>query len=107
VRRLKIPLENHPMARYFRQNRRTPSEPHWQGDDMSGLKDGRTTRIMFHNVNGLSLYGTDGLDMFVNDHISLEIDIQGITEHCLDTNKFPVYHTAQEIVIALELRISN
>ena len=43
---------------------------------MSVGKDSRTTRIMFHNVNGLSLHGTDGLEMFVNDQVTLEIDIQ-------------------------------
>ena len=53
---------------------------------------------MFHNVNGISLRGTEGLDMFVNEQVSMEIDIQGITEHCLDSTKYPVYQTAQDIV---------
>ena len=91
-------MTNHPMARYLRQGRKQSDETKWQGDDISSGKDSHTTRIMFHNVNGLSLRGTDGLEMFVNDQVTLDIDIQGITEHCLDTTKFPVYQTAQEIV---------
>lgn len=53
---------------------------------------------MFHNVNGLTLHGTEGSDLFVHEQESLEVDVQGITEHCLDTTKFPVYQTAQDIV---------
>ena len=85
------------MARFLRQEHKT-DEVQWQGDDISFGKDDGFTRLMFHNVNGLTLNGTDGLEMFVNDQISLEIDIQGITEHCLDTTKYPVYQTAQEII---------
>ena len=102
------------MARFLR-----PATPHqldsaWQGDDLSSQKDTHATRIMFHNVNGISLRGTEGLDIFVNEQVTLDIDIQGITEHCLDTTKYQVYQTAQDIVrtqapglSALSLHSSN
>ena len=86
------------MARYTRTEAMNQADTTWQGDDLSSSKDHNTTRIQFHNVNGISLRGPEGLDMFVNEQISLNIDIQGITEHCLDTTKFPVYQTARETV---------
>ena len=68
----------------------------WQGDEVSHDKDDHHIRIMFHNVNGLSSHGVEGLDMFVNDQANLQVDIQGFTEHCLDTTKFTVSHGAHE-----------
>lgn len=65
---------------------------------ISDSKAAHVTRLMFHNVNGLSLRGIEGIDMFVHEQSSLEVDIQGITEHGLDTTKFPVYQTASDIV---------
>ena len=65
---------------------------------MSTEKDPSMTRFMFHNINGLQLRGPDGIDMLVNEQARLEIDIQGITEHCLDTTKFQVYQMAQDSV---------
>jgi len=67
----------------------------WKGDDLSNQKDNRTTRIMYHNVNGLSIRGTDGLDMFVNEQVNNQVDIQCFTEHCLDTTKFQVIQCLQ------------
>lgn len=53
---------------------------------------------MFHNVNGLTLKGTEGLDLFVHEQQSLDVNVQGITEHCLDTTKPSVFLAAQEIL---------
>jgi exonuclease III len=92
------PLGQNPMARFFQQATTNPTDETWQGDNVSGNKEPNVTRVMFHNVNGISLNGTEGLDMFVNEQKTLDVDIQGITEHCLDTTKYQVYQTAQEIV---------
>ena len=70
----------------------------WQGDEISHVKDENHIRIMFHNVNGLSSKGVDGFDTFANDQADLQIDIQGFSEHCLDTTKFQVYNGAQETI---------
>ena len=73
-------------------------DPLWQGDDISNGKDDHHLRMMFHNVNGLSSKGVDGLDMFVNDQADLQIDIQGFSEHCLDTAKFSVFQGARDTI---------
>lgn len=86
------------LARFFRRDFNPQPDTTWQGDEIIGSKDPANTRMVFHNVNGLPLYGTDGLDMFVNDLATLEVDLCGITEHCLDTTKYHVSHTGQEIV---------
>lgn len=90
------------------------SDNEWQGDDISDDKPGNSIRMMFHNVNGLSLRGNEGFDMFVNEQATLQIDLQGFTEHCLDTTKFQVTQTAQEITrqhypgqVALQLNSST
>ena len=70
----------------------------WQGDEIAQGKDDDTdTRMLFHNVNGLSLKGTEGFDVFLNEQALLQVDIQAISEHCLDTTKFRVLHDASEI----------
>lgn len=88
-----IPL----LAPFLSKETSDPRDNTWQGDDISGPKDSHVTRVMFHNLNGLSLKGTEGIDMFVHDQALHEVDIQGITEHCLDTTKYRVYQTAQDI----------
>ena len=70
----------------------------WCGDNLSYDKEPRMIRIMFHNVNGLPLQGPEAFDTFVNEQINLQVDIQGITEHCLDTTKFQVLHEVQTIL---------
>lgn len=90
-------LGTYPMARYLRTTTTHETDSIWQGDDLSQQKPSNRTRFMYHNVNGLSLHGIEGLDMFVNDQVNLEVDVQGITEHCLDTTKYQVYQTAQDI----------
>lgn len=70
----------------------------WQGDNLTGDKDNHTIRIMFHNVNGLPLTGIDGMDMFANEQANLQVDIQGFSEHCLDTTKYHVHQTARDLL---------
>ena len=65
----------------------------WQGDDISSDKDIFSTRIMFHNVNGLTTTGIKGMDNFAHEQELLQVDIQGFSEHCLDTEKFQVQHS--------------
>lgn len=88
------------MGRYIRRVSTTydPLETTWHGDEITGFKEQDTIRMMFHNVNGLSLQGASGLDLFVHEQASLNIDLQGLTEHCLDTTKYEVYHKAQDLV---------
>ena len=85
-----FPTTPHPSA--------TELEKSWQGDEIPLDKDNTTdTRIMFHNVNGLTLKGTEGFDVFLNEQALLHVDIQAISEHCLDTTQFRVLTTANEI----------
>lgn len=70
----------------------------WQGHDLSQEKQHTNTRIMFHNVNGLSLKGTHGFDMFVNEQSAHQVDIQAFSEHCLDTSKIQIIHEANTIL---------
>ena len=70
----------------------------WKGDTIDYEKDDQDVRIMFHNVNGLSIRGIDGLDMFANEQANLNVDIQCFSEHCLDTTKYQVYQQAQDIL---------
>lgn len=62
------------MARIFRNQENESQENQWQGDEITGPKDPDITRMQFHNVNGLSLFGHAGLDMFVNEQATLDID---------------------------------
>jgi len=75
-----------------------PLNSSWEGDDLSDLPDEKSLRVMFHNVNGLTIQGPDGFDMFANEQGLLHVDIQGFSEHCLDTTKFHVQHRAQELI---------
>ena len=93
-------MGNNLMARYLRTTHQNTADSIWQGDEISSSKERNMTRFMFHNVNGLQLRGPDGIDMFVNEQAHLNIDIQGITEHCLDTTKFQVYQTANDLIRA-------
>ena len=86
------------MARYTRPSNTHLLDQAWQGDEIFSHKDSHTTRLMFHNVNGLSVRGTDGIDMFAHDQETLQVDIQGFSEHCLDTTKYQVYQTAQDVL---------
>lgn len=86
------------MAKFVRPQHINDADSVWQGDDLSTAKPDNTTRIMFHNVNGLTLQGSEGIDLFAHEQDSMEVDIQCISEHCLDTTKFQVYQTAQDII---------
>ena len=52
-------------ASNFQQAYPTTSESTWQGDEFQLNKAPATTRFMFHNVNGLTLQGTDGFERHV------------------------------------------
>lgn len=58
-----------------RENRHDPTASGWQGDEISVIKDENITRMMFHNVNGITTQGCEGIDMFVNNQLSLEVDL--------------------------------
>ena len=77
-------------------HRSYPEEGKWHGDQIKPHKSPGHTRVMFHNVRGLSLEGPECLDIFTHDQSSLHIDIQLISEHCLDTTKFLVTQQIQE-----------
>lgn len=77
---------------------RNIADAKWQGHEFFIDKDPHHTRVMFHNINGLTLHGTKGLDMLVNDQINMQIDVQAISEHCLDTSKFQVLHQANKVL---------
>ena len=77
-------------------HRSYPEEDKWHGDQIKPHKSPGHTRVMFHNVRGLSLEGPECLDIFTHDQSSLQVDIQAISEHCLDTTKFLVTQQIQE-----------
>lgn len=64
----------YPMARFVQYENNNVQATKWQGDEIVGLKDSDTVRLMFHNVNGLSLSGHFGIDMFVNEQLTLDVD---------------------------------
>lgn len=74
------------------------SDSKWHGDEIPFNKEPDRTRVLFHNVNGLALTGTNGFDIFANEQAAINVDIQAISEHCLDTSKFGVTYTAKNIL---------
>ena len=84
------------MEKFLRKANPSYVDSSWQGDDCSHDKDSNHICLMFHNVNGLLSNGTESFDMFVNDQATLHVDIQGFSEHCLDTTKFRVYQGARD-----------
>lgn len=80
------------------RRQRNETDNNWQGDEIRHEPVHNVTRIMFHNINGITLKGTEGLDMIVNEQASMHVDIQAISEHCLDTTKCQVTHTMAEIL---------
>lgn len=93
-----VPQGIFPLAIFPQQTPESNTANSWYGHTLPDEKRDIHTRIMFHNVNHLSLQGVDGLDMFVNEQRSLHVDIQAFSEHCLDTTKFYVNHKAREII---------
>ena len=86
------------LARLLTRNSSNQIDNEWQGDEIETLKESHITRLMFHNVNGLSIRGVEGFDIFANEQANLQVDIQGFSEHCLDTTKFQVYQRTQDIL---------
>lgn len=91
------PRQTLQLENFFQTKQNNSIETKWQGDEISDYKEDHLLRIMYHNVNGLSTKGAEGFDMFIHEQAQLQIDVQGISEHCLDTTKFQVLHTLQEI----------
>ena len=65
------------MPIYQKDQQQPLSDIAWQGDDMSPDKDNQSTRIMFHNVNGLNTTGVKGIDIFAHEQNTLQVDLQG------------------------------
>ena len=80
----------------FRQ--KNDDENKWYGDTVASSKEPHCLRMTFHNVRGLPLRGAQGLEMFLHEQETLQIDIQAFSEHCLDTTKYHVNMTAKEIL---------
>lgn len=73
-------------------------ENQWRGDEIPAQRDPNRTRIMFHNIRRLPLHGPDGVEMFIHAQSQLQIDLQGFSEHCLDTSKFQIYQKVKDIL---------
>lgn len=84
------------MTTFLNESTQPSQENKWQGDDLSKDKETHSTRIMFHNVNGLTTMGIKGIDSFAHEQEMLQVDIQGFSEHCLDTEKFQVQNSLHE-----------
>jgi hypothetical protein len=86
------------MPTYITDAHQSSLDDTWQGDDIPSEKDTHSTRIMFHNVNGLAAKGVTGMDTFAHEQVLLQVDLQGFSEHCLDTTKFRITNTIHEIL---------
>ena len=83
-----------------RQNHRNSNshETHskWQGHIISDIKPPQTFRMMFHNINGI---GTkqfiQNMATITNEQCTLGVDIQGITEHCINVHHMDTHSRLQ------------
>jgi hypothetical protein len=97
-RRITMPLFPTRLTEYFR----TPTTPTyttddglWKGDVLADPKPPDTTRILFHNIRGMQVDQTTTLDILSHDQNLLTVDLQGISEHQLDTNQHPLISALQ------------
>ena len=76
----------------------TPIEPsdRWHGHETPTTKPAHTFRIMFHNVNGIgSKNYINNMSILANEQCTLEVDVQGITEHCINIHHFDTHSKLQ------------
>ena len=83
---------------YSTRYEKDAQENKWQGHEITTAKQPDNTRIMFHNINGLTGHGTAGFDTFIQEQVTLDIDVQAFSEHCLDTSQFQVTNTMAEVL---------
>ena len=86
------------MTKYLGDSTTRSADSKWQGDKIPENKPQGMTRLVFHNLNGINLEGIEGIDQLVAEQISLQVDIQAMSEHCLDTTKHRVYQQAKDKV---------
>ena len=76
-----------------------PSTPHddlWQGHEIPNTKPPHIFHLMFQNVNGIgSKQYANNMATLVNEQCALEVDVQGITEHCLNIHHFDTHSRLQ------------
>ena len=92
---------NHTTISALRQDNPTQNnkQDQWIGDPIVTPKPNETVRIMFHNVNGIGSQNTpQNTAILINEQISTETDIMGITEHCINTNHKDIYRRIQDNV---------
>ena len=52
--------------------------------------------MMFHNINGIGTkHFINNMATIINEQCTLEIDIQGITEHCINVNHLDTHSRLQ------------
>ena len=83
---------------YFKntQSQNKMKDTQWQGHQIPDEKHPEHTRFMVQNVRGITLEGHTGVDIQAYDQVTLQVDIQAISEHCLDTTKFTVTQNIKE-----------
>jgi hypothetical protein len=71
----------------------------WIGDSFTSDKSTNTVRLAFQNLNGL---GTNQyqhqLAILAHEQISLDIDILGMTEHCVNTSHQDILKTLHQAI---------
>ena len=68
----------------------------WQGHEIPIAKSPHTFRLMFHNVNGIgSKQYTNNMATIVNEQCALDVDVQGITEHCINIHHLDTHSKLQ------------
>ena len=73
-----------------------PPQDQWIGDAFNNNKPPTTLRLAFQNINGLGSHQyKHNLSLLVNEQITLDIDIMGMTEHCINTQYQDTLKTLQ------------
>jgi len=73
-----------------------PYHDEWKGQQPPTDKPDNTFRFMFHNINGIGTKGfIANMAALANEQCSLEVDIQGITEHCINIHHHDTHSRLQ------------
>jgi len=68
----------------------------WKGQQPPDEKQPNTFRLMFHNINGIGTKGyISNMATLANEQCSLDVDVQGITEHCINIHHHDTHSRLQ------------
>ena len=68
----------------------------WQGHTIPDNKPPKTFRMMFHNINGIGTKNfISNMATLINEQCTLKVDLQGITEHCINIHHLDTHSRLQ------------